>query len=75
MTETEAAAAAERFRTALRLHEDGVRLMRENLRREDPQASEQEIRVRLTRWLHTRPGAEHGDCVGRPVDWAERSSR
>jgi hypothetical protein len=64
--------AAQRFRTTLALFEAGVEMMRQNLRRRFPEASEAEIKARLTEWLHHRPGAEHGDCPGRPVDWAER---
>lgn len=69
------ATAAERFRTTLALFEAGVAMMRQNLRREFPEADESEIRERLTAWLRHRPGAEYGDCVGRPVDPAVRFSR
>ncbi len=41
-------------------------MMRQNLRREFPDASEEEIEAKLTEWLHTRPGAENGDCPGKP---------
>lgn len=61
--------ARERLRTALRLHDDGVALMRQNLRRRRPDASEEQIERELLAWLATRPGAEHGDGVGRPVRW------
>ena len=64
--------AAERLRTTLALFEAGVEMMRQNLRRQFPDADESEIRERLTAWLRHRPGAEYGDCVGRPVDLAER---
>lgn len=59
----------ERFRVALELFEDGVRIMEQNLRREHPDASEEEIENKLAAWLRHRPGAEHGDCVGRPLEW------
>lgn len=52
----------------LDLFEVGVSLMRQNLRRDNPDASEEEIDRRLQAWLHERPGAEAGDAVGRPVD-------
>lgn len=58
--------AAGRFRIALRLHEEGVALMRQRLRREHPDAAEAEIDDLVRRWLETRPGAEHGDAPGRP---------
>jgi hypothetical protein len=56
------------LRTTLDLFDAGVDLMRQNLRREYPQANEDEIDRRLRRWLHERPGAESGDSPGRPVD-------
>lgn len=50
------------------LFEVGLELMRQNLRREHPNASDQEIERHLQHWLHHRPGAEHGDCPGRLID-------
>ncbi len=61
MTSSQAA-----FRTTLDLFSMGVDLMRQNLRRADPQATEDDIDRRLHDWLHDRPGAEFGDCTGRP---------
>ncbi|QBI18462.1 hypothetical protein ER308_02020 [Egibacter rhizosphaerae] len=58
---------AERLRAALALHEDGVAMMRQNLRRRCPDASAEEIDRRLAAWLRERPGAEHGDGSGTPV--------
>lgn len=55
---------AARLRTALALFDDGVALMRQNLRRAHPEASGEEIERRLRSWLRQRPGAEHGDGVG-----------
>lgn len=66
------ATAAERFRTTLALFEAGVAMMRQNLRREFPGAEEKEIDAKLAAWLQHRPGAEFGDCDGRPVDPAVR---
>jgi hypothetical protein len=63
---------AEALRATLDLFETGLALMRQNLRRTDPEATEHEIDRRLRQWLHHRPGAEHGDCVGRPVDVISR---
>ena len=40
--------------------------MRQNLRRRHPEADEAEIERGLAAWLRHRPGAEHGDAVGRP---------
>lgn len=56
------------FRTTLDLFSTGVELMRQNLRRQQPQASESEIDRRLSQWLRERPGAEFGDSPGRLVD-------
>lgn len=56
------------FRTTLDLFETGLGLMRQNLRRERPEATEQEIERRLRQWLQDRPGAESGDSPGRRVD-------
>lgn len=54
------------------LFETGLDLMRQNLRRRHPDASDQEIERRLQHWLHARPGAEHGDGVGRLIDLRTR---
>lgn len=59
---------AEAFRTALELFETGLDLMRENLRRTHPGASEEQIERLLHEWLLERPGAQSGDCAGRAVD-------
>ena len=60
---------ARRLLTALELHDLGVAMMGQRLRREDPDASDEDIRSRLHHWLHTWPGAELGDGVGRVVPW------
>jgi hypothetical protein len=65
--------AARRFRTALELFEAGVAMMRQNLRRQFPEADEKEIAARLAQWLQERPGAELGDCDGRPVPWPRQT--
>jgi hypothetical protein len=57
---------AEAFRVTLDLFETGVALMRQNLRRQDSSATEEDIDQRLAAWLHHRPGAELGDAVGQP---------
>jgi|CXWL01.1.fsa_nt_gi hypothetical protein len=58
---------ADAFKATLDLFETGVAIMRQNLRRRDPQATDDEIDRRLQEWLWERPGAEFGDGVGRPV--------
>jgi len=66
--------AAARLRLALELFEAGERMMRQNLRRRYPDESPEQIERRLSAWLSTRPGAEHGDAEGRPVDVRAGSS-
>ena len=60
---------AARLRTAFDLFELGESIHRAQLRREHPQATDDEIEVLLIGWLHTRPGAERGDSWGRPIAW------
>ena len=59
---------ADAFRATLDLFETGIDLMRQNLRRSHPEACDQEIELLVHEWLLDRPGAESGDCPGRPVD-------
>jgi hypothetical protein len=73
MTRNDEAAAA-RLRTAFDLFTAGTRMMRQNLKRRHPEAGEEEIDAMLHKWLRTRPGAEHGDGVGRPVEWPRKKS-
>ena len=63
---------AEAFRTTLDLFDTGLDLMRQNLRRNRPEAGDDEIERLLRVWLRDRPGAEAGDCPGRPVDVSTR---
>jgi hypothetical protein len=56
---------ADRLEAALEMWEDGVCIMRENLRRRMPQASDQEIEAALSAWLRDRPG----DADGVVVTW------
>jgi hypothetical protein len=64
--------AADAFRTTLDLFDTGLDLMRQNLRRSHPEARVEEIERLLRDWLRDRPGAEAGDCPGRPVDVGAR---
>jgi hypothetical protein len=54
------------FHVAIQMHNDGVAIMRQNLRRRYPDETEREIAIRLRHWLDDRPGAKYGDCVGTP---------
>ncbi len=65
---------ARRLQVALELYGLGEEIQRQNLRREFPQASPEEIERRLTQWLRTRPGAEHGDSDGHPARRFENPS-
>jgi len=60
------------FRTTLDLFDTGLDLMRQNLHRSHPEARVEEIERLLRDWLRDRPGAEAGDCPGRPVDVGAR---
>ena len=59
---------ADAFCTTLDLFDTGLELMRQNLVRTHPEAGDEEIDRLLRDWLLERPGAETGDCLGRPVD-------
>ncbi len=56
---------------ALDLFDTGVELKRQNLRRQYPKETADQIEARVLVWLRTRPGAEHGDGVGRPRPFVE----
>jgi hypothetical protein len=45
-----------RLRVALGMFQAGVDMMRQNLRRADPSATDTEIRIRVGNWLRERPG-------------------
>ena len=63
-----ASSVVESFRATLDLFQTGIDLMRQNLRRRHPERSDADIDRLLRDWLLQRPGAEFGDCPGRPVD-------
>jgi len=56
----------ERMRITLDLYQVAEDIQRQNLRRRNPDATEEEIQQGIREWLAHRPGAEHGDGVGRP---------
>lgn len=70
-TPTTPDAGGARLRLALDLYAAGEELMRANLRRRHPGASDAELESKLRAWLAHRPGAEHGDCPGRPRTLSE----
>ena len=60
---------ATRLRTVLDLCELGESMRCAQLRREHPDATDDEIEALLVARLETRPGAEYGDRWGRPISW------
>jgi len=56
----------ERMRIAFDLYQVAEDIQRQNLRRRNPSATDEEIERGIREWLAKRPGAEHGDGVGRP---------
>ena len=60
--------ASERLQVAVELADLAEQIMRANLRRRHPRATDDEIEDMLVAWYAHRPGAEHGDAVGRPLD-------
>ena len=60
---------AHKLRLALMMSSEGFDMKRQQLRRRFPDADDEEIDQRFHDWLQERPGAEHGDGVGRPVSW------
>lgn len=58
---------SDKMRTALELSDLAGRVQRQNLRRRHPGASPEELDAMLRQWVRTRPGAEYGDCEGRPI--------
>lgn len=52
------------FRIALQLHRRGVAIMRQNLRRRFPDASEDETNQRLKDWLQRADQRSRPDCTG-----------
>jgi ABC-type transport system involved in cytochrome bd biosynthesis fused ATPase/permease subunit len=58
-------------RQVLDLYQASVDLMRQNLRRRHPEASEERIQELLLQWKLHRPGAALGD-VGGPIRVRER---
>lgn len=57
---------SQRWAMAVELHDFGVRMYRQRIRAERPEASDEEVVAAVTGWLHHRPGAEHGDAMGVP---------
>ena len=65
MVRTDSVRAKVRLQQTFDLFEAGVSMKRAAIRREHPDADEDEVERRLGAWLATRPGARYGDAVGR----------
>lgn len=63
---------ASRLRAICALADAARELMRARLKLEHPEATQAAVDEMLRDWLRTRPGAEHGDGVGRPGRWPRR---
>ena len=60
---------AENLRLTFDLCAAGEAIKGQQLRREHPSASNEEIEALLVAWFQERPGAPHGDAEGRPTSW------
>ena len=60
-------AVLKRMEVTFDLCETAEVIMRQNLCRRHPGLDAAEIDRLLVEWRHRRPGAEHGDAVGRPI--------
>ena len=68
MNEQERNAVSARLELALELFAAGLEMRKQQLRRNHPLATADEIEARLRAWLAERPGAEIGDAQGKPGD-------
>ncbi|HEY8945781.1 MAG TPA: hypothetical protein VIM73_16040 [Polyangiaceae bacterium] len=62
----------EKLRIAFALIDVAERMLRQRLRRESPEMSEQALEDRVAAWYARRPGAELGDGVGVAAAWPRR---
>jgi len=60
---------------ALAMFTEGVAIMRENLRRKFPDATDDEIRGKLRAWLRERPLPGEGDPAFRPRPLGQRPAQ
>jgi hypothetical protein len=60
---------------ALELHALAEAMLRQRLRRSHPTWTRASIEAEVAKWRVARPGAEHGDAVGRPGTWPRRARR
>jgi hypothetical protein len=62
----------EKLRIAFALIDVAERMLRQRLRRESPEISEQALEERVGAWYARRSGAEFGDGAGIPAAWPRR---
>jgi hypothetical protein len=60
--------AVDRIRVALELTQLAEQMLRQRLRRTRPDLDDSAIEREVDAWYMARPGAEHGDAFGRPID-------
>jgi hypothetical protein len=72
MSESGGDTPSEKLRIAFALIDVAERTLRQRLRRESPEMSEQSLEERVGAWYARRPGAEFGDGVGIPAAWPRR---
>jgi hypothetical protein len=72
MSESHAETPTERLRATFELIDFAERMLRQRLRREFPDISDQALEERVSAWYERRPGAELGDGEGIPVAWPRR---
>jgi hypothetical protein len=60
------------LRIAFDLADTAQKMVLQRMRREHPEETDAAHMARLQCWIRTRPGAEHGDCTGRPIAWPRR---
>jgi hypothetical protein len=63
---------AEKLRMTFALIDTAERMLRQRLRRENPDISPGDLEDRVAAWYAKRPGAEFGDGVGVPAAWPRR---
>jgi len=71
--EPRAETPAERIRIVFELFEFAEAMVRQNWLRRHPGATPEEVDAAVLAWLSDRPGAEFGDCEGRPIEWPRRT--
>jgi hypothetical protein len=57
---------------ALEMSDAGILMREQRYRREHPLATDEEVEAFVRGWLLERPGAPHGDAVGRSVSFPRR---